>query len=126
MDSYETIESDVLVVGVNSDRGARRLKGKNRPINSAGDRLALVAALDSVDHAVLFDEDTPESLIRALTPDVHVKGGDYAGEALPEARAVEETGGRVVILPLVESLSTTGVIDRIVALALEEALTVKA
>jgi D-beta-D-heptose 7-phosphate kinase / D-beta-D-heptose 1-phosphate adenosyltransferase len=111
---------DILVVGVNSDESTRRLKGKNRPINSESDRLALVAALDSVDHVVLFDEDMPTSLIRVLRPDIHVKGGDYAGEALPEAEAVRDVGGEVVILPLHESLSTTSVIDRIVALALED------
>lgn len=108
---------DLLVVGVNSDRSARRLKGKGRPINSEEHRLALVAALDAVDHAILFDEETPESLIRDLRPHIHVKGGDYAHAALPEAEAVAEAGGRIVILPLVGDLSTTSVIDRIVALA---------
>ncbi|MBX6342739.1 MAG: D-glycero-beta-D-manno-heptose 1-phosphate adenylyltransferase, partial [Thermomicrobiaceae bacterium] len=108
---------DVLVVGVNSDRSARALKGEGRPINSERDRLALVAALDPVDHVVLFDEETPAALIRALRPDVHVKGGDYADVALPEADAVREVGGRIEIVPLVGSLSTTSVIDRIVALA---------
>ncbi|HET7036364.1 MAG TPA: D-glycero-beta-D-manno-heptose 1-phosphate adenylyltransferase [Thermomicrobiaceae bacterium] len=108
---------DVLVVGVNSDRSARLLKGKNRPINSEEHRLALVAALDAVDHALLFDEETPEALIRDLRPHIHAKGGDYAGEELPEAEAVAEVGGRVVILPLVGDLSTSAVIDRIVALA---------
>ena len=108
---------DVLVVGVNSDRGARKLKGKGRPINSEDNRLALVAALDAVDHAVLFDDDTPAGLSRALRPHLHVKGGDYAGETLPEAEAVSEAGGRVVILPLVGSHSTSRVIDRIVQLA---------
>ncbi|MCZ7572108.1 MAG: D-glycero-beta-D-manno-heptose 1-phosphate adenylyltransferase [Ardenticatenaceae bacterium] len=108
---------DILVVGVNSDRSARRLKGENRPINSEQNRLALVAALDPVDHAILFDEETPAALIQALRPHVHVKGGDYAGEALPEAEAVHEVGGQVVILPLVGDLSTSRVIDRIVAVA---------
>ena len=108
---------DLLVVGVNSDRGARSLKGKDRPINDEDSRLALVAALDAVDHAVLFDDDTPAGLIRALRPHIHVKGGDYAGETLPEAEAVAEVGGRVVILPLVGSHSTSRVIDRILALA---------
>jgi D-beta-D-heptose 7-phosphate kinase/D-beta-D-heptose 1-phosphate adenosyltransferase len=108
---------DLLVVGVNSDRSARKLKGAGRPINSENNRLALVAALDSVDHAVLFDDDTPAGLIRALRPHIHVKGGDYAGATLPEAEAVAEVGGRVAILPLIGSHSTSGVIDRIVALA---------
>jgi D-beta-D-heptose 7-phosphate kinase / D-beta-D-heptose 1-phosphate adenosyltransferase len=108
---------DVLVVGINSDESARRLKGKGRPINSERDRMALVAALDVVDHVVLFDEDTPTELIRVLRPDFHVKGGDYADEALPEAAAVQQGGGRVVILPLAGSVSTSSVIDRIVAWA---------
>ena len=77
-----------------------RLKGQAGPTNREEDRLALVAALDPVDHAVLFDEETPAGLIRLLRPDLHVKGGDYADEALPEAEAVREVGGRVVILPL--------------------------
>ncbi|MDP9382426.1 MAG: D-glycero-beta-D-manno-heptose 1-phosphate adenylyltransferase [Chloroflexota bacterium] len=108
---------DVLVVGVNTDRGARRLKGAGRPVNSERDRVALVAALDSVDHAVLFDEDTPAELIRTLRPHVHVKGGDYADGPLPEAEAVEEVGGEVAILPLLDGHSTSDVIDRIAALA---------
>lgn len=107
----------VLVVGVNSDSSTRRLKGKGRPINSERDRMALVAALDAVDHVVLFEEDTPIEAIRALRPHIHVKGGDYADEALPEAEAVHEVGGSIVILPLAGSLSTSKVIDRIVALA---------
>jgi D-beta-D-heptose 7-phosphate kinase/D-beta-D-heptose 1-phosphate adenosyltransferase len=108
---------DVLVVGVNSDHSARRLKGRNRPIIGERDRLALVAALEPVDDVVLFDEDDPAALIRALRPHLHVKGGDYADEALPEAAAVRDVGCRIVILPLVGSLSTTRVIDRIIALA---------
>jgi D-beta-D-heptose 7-phosphate kinase / D-beta-D-heptose 1-phosphate adenosyltransferase len=108
---------DVLVVGVNSDRCVQRIKGKNRPINSERDRVALLAALEAVDHVVLFDEDTPIELIRLLRPHLHVKGGDYVDEVLPEAEAVREFGGRVVILPLAGSVSTSSVIDRIVALA---------
>ena len=111
---------DVLVVGVNSDRSARSLKDGHHPINGEQDRLALVAALDPVDYAVLFDEQTPGPLIRALRPDVHVKGGDYADERLPEAEAVAEVGGRVVIVPLAGSLSASRRIDQIVALAYAE------
>ncbi len=107
---------DVLVVGVNSDRSTQRLKGTGRPINNERDRMALVAALDAVDAVVLFDEDTPTELIRMLRPTLHVKGGDYADEALPEAEAVAEGGGQVVILPLVGTMSTSSVIDRITSL----------
>lgn len=116
---------DVLVVGINSDRSTQRLKGKRRPINSERDRMALVAALDAVDHVVLFKEDTPIELIRALHPDIHVKGGDYTDEFLPEAESVREVGGRVVILPLAGSHSTTSVIKRIISLAYEERIKVK-
>jgi D-beta-D-heptose 7-phosphate kinase/D-beta-D-heptose 1-phosphate adenosyltransferase len=108
---------NILVVGVNSDRSVQRMKGKHRPINSERDRMALVAALDPVDYVVRFDEETPTELIRALRPHFHVKGGDYANEELPEAQTVEEVGGKVVILPLVGSISTSRVIDRILALA---------
>jgi D-beta-D-heptose 7-phosphate kinase/D-beta-D-heptose 1-phosphate adenosyltransferase len=108
---------DVLVVGVNSDASVRRLKGQARPINHERDRLALVAALDPVDHAILFEEDTPANLIRALRPHIHVKGGDYTPETLPEIDAVREVGARVEILSLVEGRSTTNVIQRIVTLA---------
>jgi D-beta-D-heptose 7-phosphate kinase/D-beta-D-heptose 1-phosphate adenosyltransferase len=108
---------DILVVGVHSDASARRLKGQNRPINDEQNRLALVAALDAVDYAVLFDQDTPATLIRALRPDIHVKGGDYAGQPLPEADVVAEVGGRIEIVPLVGDLSTSGVIERILTRA---------
>ena len=111
---------DVLIVGVNSDGSARKLKGRGRPINSEDSRFALVAALDAVDYAVLFDDDTPAGLIRALRPHIHAKGGDYAGVTLPEAEAVAEVGGRVAILPLIGGHSTSRVIDRIVALARRE------
>jgi D-beta-D-heptose 7-phosphate kinase/D-beta-D-heptose 1-phosphate adenosyltransferase len=107
---------DVLVVGINSDASVRRLKGQSRPINHERDRLALVAALDAVDHAILFDDDTPSELIRTLRPHVHVKGGDYTEESLPEIEAVREAGARVEILPLVEGRSTTRVIQKIVTL----------
>ncbi|MDQ3854938.1 MAG: D-glycero-beta-D-manno-heptose 1-phosphate adenylyltransferase [Chloroflexota bacterium] len=111
---------DVLVVAVNSDACTRRLKGPTRPVNNERDRLALVAALDSVDHAILFDDDTPAELIRQLRPDIHVKGGDYAGKELPETDAVREVGARSVLLPLVDGRSTTNVIERILSAAVED------
>ena len=113
---------DVLVVGLNSDASTRRLKGPTRPINREADRLALVAALDPVDYAVLFAEDTPAETIRAIRPDVHVKGGDYTPQSLPEREACEAVGARIEILSLVEGRSTTGVIDKIVSLVHDGAL----
>lgn len=106
---------DILVVGLNSDQSARHLKGKGRPITREYERLALVEALDTVDYVLLFDEDTPEKVIRALRPDIHVKGGDYVDRALPEAEAVRECGGRVVIIPREGDKSTSKTIARITA-----------
>lgn len=105
---------DLLVVAVNSDASARRLKGRNRPINSERDRLALVAAMDPVDYVLLLEDDDPSHLIRRLRPHLHVKGEDYRGEPLPEMSAVAEVGGSVEFIPLARDLSTTRVIDRIV------------
>lgn len=93
---------DVLIVGVNSDESLRKTRGQ-RPLNPEQERLSVVSALESVDHAVLFDEETPAALIREIRPHVHVKGGDYQERWLPEAEAVREAGGEVVILPLFHS-----------------------
>jgi D-beta-D-heptose 7-phosphate kinase/D-beta-D-heptose 1-phosphate adenosyltransferase len=92
---------DVLVVGLNSDRSVRVLKGEGRPVTSAHDRAALVAALAMVDYVVVFDEQVPLEIVRTLRPHIHAKGGDYADAALPEAQVMRELGGQVVILPLV-------------------------
>ncbi len=104
---------DVLVVGVNSDDGIRRLKGPSRPINALEDRMGVLAALSCVDLIVPFDEDTPCELIRVVRPDVFVKGGDYTRDRLPEAAIVEELGGAVQILPYLADRSTTDMIERI-------------
>ena len=111
---------DVLVVGVNSDEGVRRLKGSERPINPLEDRVEVLAALSCVDRIIAFEEDTPSAIIEAIRPDVFVKGGDYTRETLPEAELVESLGGEVQILPFIEDRSTTGVIARIRALAEHE------
>jgi D-beta-D-heptose 7-phosphate kinase/D-beta-D-heptose 1-phosphate adenosyltransferase len=108
---------DVLIVGVNSDAGIRRLKGPDRPINALEDRVQVLAALGCVDHLIPFDEDTPCNLIQALRPHVFVKGGDYTRERLPEAPLVEALGGVVRILPFLEDRSTTGLIEKIQAKA---------
>jgi D-beta-D-heptose 7-phosphate kinase / D-beta-D-heptose 1-phosphate adenosyltransferase len=104
---------DVLVVGVNSDSSIRRLKGPSRPINTLEDRMGVLAALSCVDHVIAFEEDTPCELVRAVRPDVFVKGGDYSLDRLPEANIVAQYGGEVRILPLVADRSTTNLIERI-------------
>jgi D-beta-D-heptose 7-phosphate kinase / D-beta-D-heptose 1-phosphate adenosyltransferase len=104
---------DILVLGVNSDASVRRLKGDSRPINSLGDRVQVLAALSCVDHIVPFDGETAVDLIRAVRPDIYVKGGDYTEEKLPEAPLVRELGGVVQILPFLEARSTSGIIERI-------------
>jgi D-beta-D-heptose 7-phosphate kinase/D-beta-D-heptose 1-phosphate adenosyltransferase len=106
---------DVLIVGVNSDDSIRRLKGPGRPINGLDDRVQVLAALSSIDHIVAFDKDTPCDLVRAIRPDVFVKGGDYTRDRLPEAAVVESYGGVVQILPFVPDRSTTGILARIPA-----------
>jgi rfaE bifunctional protein nucleotidyltransferase chain/domain len=88
---------DALLVGINSDRSVTRLKGPGRPIMTAADRAELVGSLASVDGVVIFEEDTADSLVRALKPDVHAKGTDYTAESVPERAAVREAGGRVAI-----------------------------
>ena len=104
---------DILVVGLNSDASVRRLKGKGRPVHGQNVRAAMLAGLRPVDHVVIFEEDTPVETIRAIKPHVHVKGGDYKPEDLPEKEAVEEGGGKIVIIPLVEGYSTTALIEKV-------------
>ena len=104
---------DVLVVGVNDDAGVRRLKGPGRPINTAADRAAVLAALASVTVVTVFTGDTAVGLVERVRPDVYVKGGDYAGAELPEAAVVERHGGRVVLLDYVAGRSTSAIVARI-------------
>lgn len=104
---------DRLVVGVNSDASVRRLKGPTRPIVPQADRAALVAALACVDLAVIFDEDTPLSLIEAIEPDVLVKGADWAEDKIVGADFVRARGGRVERIALREGLSTSALVERI-------------
>lgn len=104
---------DMLVVGINTDASVRKLnKAPNRPVNTEEDRAAVLSALRFIDGVLLFDEQTPERLIQELKPDVHVKGGDYKEEDLPEAKIVRAYGGEVVILPLLEGRSTTSILKR--------------
>lgn len=104
----------VLIVGVNSDASVRRLsKGVERPLVPADDRARVVAALASVDCVVVFDEDTPLEMIRALKPDVLVKGADYEHSQIVGATDVEGWGGRVVRVPLVPNQSTSAFVQRL-------------
>jgi rfaE bifunctional protein nucleotidyltransferase chain/domain len=104
---------DALVVGVNSDASARRLKGPERPLRSDGERVYMLAALEAVDAVVVFDQDTPLELIRELRPDVLVKGGDYAEATIIGAREVVGWGGQVAVVPLTPGQSTTSIIARL-------------
>jgi D-glycero-beta-D-manno-heptose 1-phosphate adenylyltransferase len=113
LDQARTL-GDMLLVGVNSDSSAKRLgKGPNRPVNREVDRVLVVEGLRAVDGAILFDEDTPEELIWRLRPEVHVKGGDYQIEDLPEAKIVQGYGGEVVILEFLPGRSTTSTLKRL-------------
>ncbi|MDQ1122614.1 rfaE bifunctional protein nucleotidyltransferase chain/domain [Microbacterium trichothecenolyticum] len=98
---------DCLVVCLNSDDSVRRLKGAERPIMTQHDRRDLLLALECVDAVVVFDESTPEAVLRQLTPDVWVKGGDYVASDLPETAVVAEWGGRTVTVPYHPGRSTT-------------------
>lgn len=106
-------QGDVLIVGVNSDASVRRLKGETRPINSENDRAEVLSGLEAVDFTVIFTEDTPISLIEDIKPSIHVKGGDYKKEDLPETVTVEKHGGEVRILTFVEGKSTTNIVNKI-------------
>ncbi|MFO6420410.1 D-glycero-beta-D-manno-heptose 1-phosphate adenylyltransferase [Hylemonella sp. W303a] len=103
-----------LVVALNTDASARRLgKGPERPLNRERDRAALIAALGAVDVVTWFDEDTPQSLIAEVRPDILVKGGDYDMGQLPETALVERWGGRALALPFVAGYSTTALVRKI-------------
>ncbi|NII26761.1 D-glycero-beta-D-manno-heptose 1-phosphate adenylyltransferase [Pseudoflavitalea sp. X16] len=106
-------EADYLIVGLNSDASTKRLKGDARPVNDEQARSTVMAALLMVDAVVLFEEDTPLELIKAVMPDVLVKGGDYTEEQIVGAKEVKANGGKVVINPIVEGYSTTGIIGKI-------------
>ncbi len=105
---------DIVVLALNSDDSVRRLKGNDRPINTLQDRAEMLSYFSSVDWIVSFDEDTPESLIKLLNPDVLVKGGDYTPEQIVGAEHVIQQGGQVKIIPFVDGYSTSNIISSIV------------
>jgi D-beta-D-heptose 7-phosphate kinase/D-beta-D-heptose 1-phosphate adenosyltransferase len=104
--------ADVLIVGVNSDASVKRLKGNNRPLNNQQSRSLLLASLIMVDAVIVFDEDTPLELIKAISPDVLIKGGDYSQDTIVGAKEVIDSGGKVEVIPLEEGFSTTGLIEK--------------
>ena len=103
---------DLLIVGINTDDSVQRLKGPTRPVNALDDRCIVLDALRVVDYVIPFDEDTPIEVIRALLPNVLVKGGDYTRDTIVGADEVEAAGGEVQVIPLLEGRSTTSIISR--------------
>ncbi|HTT76776.1 MAG TPA: bifunctional heptose 7-phosphate kinase/heptose 1-phosphate adenyltransferase [Candidatus Binataceae bacterium] len=110
---YARRQGDLLVVGLNSDRSVRELKGSGRPINGAVDRARMLAALELVDHVVVFDDVRAERIIRTVRPDVLIKGEDYAGQQVDGQRFVESYGGKVALAPLLAGHSTTAKIAQV-------------
>lgn len=107
---------DLLVVGLNSDRSVRQLKGPERPVNSEADRAEVLAGLGCVDYVVLFDDLDPGRILARVQPDIHCKGADYApphGKPIPEAGVIAAYGGRIEFLPLVPGKSTTNLVEQL-------------
>ncbi|HOE62447.1 MAG TPA: D-glycero-beta-D-manno-heptose 1-phosphate adenylyltransferase [Candidatus Sumerlaeota bacterium] len=105
---------DCLIVGLNTDASIRRIKGDKRPLLDESQRGRIVAAFESVDYVLFFDEDTPEELIREIKPDVLVKGGDYTMEAVAGRQEVWDAGGEVILYTPVPGRSTSAIIENIV------------
>jgi D-beta-D-heptose 7-phosphate kinase/D-beta-D-heptose 1-phosphate adenosyltransferase len=110
---FARAQGDRVVVGLNSDRSVRALKGAGRPISHAGDRARMLAALDLVDYVVVFEETRAERVIRTVRPDILVKGEDYRGQIVDGQRFVESYGGQVALAPLLEGHSTTSTVARL-------------
>ncbi|HUY26965.1 MAG TPA: bifunctional heptose 7-phosphate kinase/heptose 1-phosphate adenyltransferase [Candidatus Binataceae bacterium] len=111
--NFARAQADLLVVGLNSDRGVRALKGKTRPIYPAAERARILAALQCVDYVVIFDETRAERIIRTVKPDVLIKGEDWRGKTVDGQEFVEARGGRVVLSPILAGRSTTRTIARL-------------
>ncbi|MBI2220466.1 MAG: D-glycero-beta-D-manno-heptose 1-phosphate adenylyltransferase [Acidobacteria bacterium] len=106
-------EGDALVVAVNSDRSVRANKGPSRPVNAEQERAEVLAALACVDAVVIFDEETPEAIVRRLQPDILVKGADWPADHIVGRDTVEARGGRVVRMPVEKGFSTSAIIERV-------------
>lgn len=104
---------DALIVGINADSSVRRNKGSERPINPEQERAEVIAALAAVDVVVIFDEDTPDAIIRQIQPDVLVKGADWPADQIVGRDTVEARGGRVVLVTVEPGHSTTAIVERV-------------
>jgi len=104
---------DCLIVGLNSDCSVQALKGPTRPINSEEDRAEVIAGLTAVDFIILFNEQTAETIVSVIKPDIYVKGGDYSVDQLPEASVINQYGGKIIIIPEVPGRSSTNIIQKI-------------
>lgn len=105
--------ADFSIVLLNSDKSVKSIKGEGRPINNENDRAEILCALSCVDYVVLFDEDSPATLLDEIKPNVHTKGADYSVETLPEADIILKNGGRIEFITFVEGKSTTKTINAI-------------
>ncbi len=105
---------DALIIGVNADASVKRLKGDKRPLQVEGDRAQILASLKSTDCVVIFDDDTPLSLIEFIVPDILVKGADWSVENVVGRDVVEKNGGEVLTLNFIEGRSTTGVVETVI------------
>ncbi|MCP4727906.1 MAG: D-glycero-beta-D-manno-heptose 1-phosphate adenylyltransferase [bacterium] len=108
-----SLHGDILIIGINSNNSVRKLKGEGRPVNNELSRASIIASLGFVDYCVVFSQDTPVELLEIIKPDIHIKGGDYLPDEIIEKKTVEENGGVVRILPLVEGYSTTSILKNI-------------
>ncbi|MFV0516160.1 MAG: D-glycero-beta-D-manno-heptose 1-phosphate adenylyltransferase [Aminipila sp.] len=107
------LQGDILVVGLNSDRSVKRIKGDNRPIQNQEERSEILQGLSFVDYVVLFEDDTPIELIKQVMPDILVKGGDYIVEEIVGYKEVTKNGGAVITIPFIKGKSTTNIVERI-------------
>jgi len=105
---------DALIIGVNADTSVKRLKGEKRPLQDESDRANILAALKSADCVVIFDDDTPLSLIEFVLPDILVKGADWNVENVVGRDVVEKNGGKVLTIPFIKGRSTTGVVEKVI------------
>lgn len=112
--SRAKLYGDVLIVGINSDKSVKSIKGEFRPINNESSRAQVVSGLSCVDYTFIFDEDTPIDFLSLIQPDIHVKADDYSVKTLPEAKTVFELGAELKFIPITQGYSTTDIIDKII------------